>query len=148
MSAEQWEVRFRPRPWAPWGKWLDADPRALDLYRLQAADEQPCTELRKAVRESTEHLRSRLMGEADAGVVSEVTEADALEFRRDAYGLTASDFAHILGIQKSHYSETIAGKRRLPINSVARAIAIGVLVAPLLAGRKPVARRRAKKESR
>lgn len=78
---------------------------------------------------------TRLLNEASAGVSSDVSEADALEFRREQYDLTAGDYAAVLGMAQSHYSEVINQRRRLPVNSIARAVAIGVPIAPLLAGR-------------
>ena len=85
--------------------------------------------------EPLEALRYRLLREAERGVQCEVSEAEALEFRRLQYGLSRRDFAEILGIMPSHFSEILSGKRRLPINAVARAVAIGVPVPPLLQGR-------------
>ena len=85
--------------------------------------------------EPLEALRYRLLREAERGVQCAVSEADALEFRRDQYGVSQRDFAEILGIMPSHYSEVARGKRRLPINAVARAVAVGVPVAALLQGR-------------
>lgn len=95
--------------------------------------------------ETHDQLIQRLMQRADACTAStRISEADALEFRREQYGLSASEFAQILNIQKSHYSETISGKRRLPINAVARAIAVDVLPGPLLSGRRKAAQAAAK----
>ena len=91
--------------------------------------------------EPLEALRYRLLREAECGVRSDVSEIDALEFRRDQYGLSQRDFAEILGIMPSHYSEVAKGKRRLPINAVARAVAIGVPVPPLLSGRGTIKRK-------
>ena len=85
--------------------------------------------------EPLEALRYRLLREAERGVQCEVSETEALEFRRLQYGLSRRDFAEILGIMPSHYSEVARGKRRLPINAVARAVAVGVPVAALLQGR-------------
>jgi antitoxin component HigA of HigAB toxin-antitoxin module len=86
-------------------------------------------------REPYVSLLERLHAEAAAGITSVVTEAEALEFRRDQYGLSAKDFSAVLGLGASHYSEVIHGKRRLPIRSVAKAIAVGVPSQPLLSGR-------------
>ena len=90
--------------------------------------------------EPLEALRYRLLREAERGVQCEVSETEALEFRRLQYGLSRRDFAEILGIMPSHFSEVVNGKRRLPINAVARAAAIGVPVSAMLqdrqAGRK------------
>ena len=51
---------------------------------------------------------------------------DAVEFRRDAYGLTQKNWAFVLGVQPSHYSEFINGKRRLPVAAMARCFEHGV----------------------
>lgn len=88
-----------------------------------------------ARRETYGEVLCRITKEAEAGIACDVVEADALEFRREQYGLTAADFAAVLGMQQSHYSEVVNQRRRLPINAVARAVAIGVPAAPLLAGR-------------
>ena len=68
----------------------------------------------------------RLLTEAQIGKAVDVSVADALEFRRDQYGLTQAEFAAILGLGKGHYSEVVRGKRRLPLNATRRAFAIGV----------------------
>lgn len=79
-------------------------------------------------------LLARLMTEA-IGKPRNVTVADALEFRRDAYGLTQAEFAALLLLGQSHYSEVIHGKRDLPIKATRRAYAIGVPASVLLAPR-------------
>ena len=56
---------------------------------------------------------------------------DAVEFRRDQYGLTARDWAFILGISQGHYSEFAHGKRDLPKKSMAKAFEYGVPAAAL-----------------
>lgn len=86
-------------------------------------------------KESRSAIFARLIVEADAGVPSLVSEAEALEFRRGQYGLTAWRWALVLGLTASQYSEIVHGKRRLPVNAVARAVAVGVPPEPLLAGR-------------
>lgn len=57
----------------------------------------------------------------------------ALEFRREAYGWTQTRMAKALGLQRSHYSEIISGKRRLSFRAACRAYKIGVPAAVLLA---------------
>ena len=84
------------------------------------------------IREPKPTMILRLLSEAQAGKIAEVSLADALEFRRDQYGLTKGEFAAILGLQKSHYSEIVLGKRRLPITATKRAFAIGVPAEVLL----------------
>lgn len=73
----------------------------------------------------TDRLK-RLMHEANMGIYGKVTATEALEFRRDQYDLTQAEFAAILKMQPSHYSEFINGKRDLPKRAMRRAIAIGV----------------------
>lgn len=68
----------------------------------------------------------RLMREADLGIQSKITAIESLEFRRDQYGLTQMEFAKILKMQSSHYSEFVKGKRELPKAAIRRAVAIGV----------------------
>ena len=68
----------------------------------------------------------RLLSEAQAGKSCEVSIADALEFRRDQYGLKAREFSAILGMTPSHYSEVVNKGRNLPLNARIRAFAIGV----------------------
>lgn len=72
----------------------------------------------------------RLLKESK-GKVSYVSVAGALEYRRDQYGLSRQEFAAIIGLTASHYSEIINGKRRLPLSATIRAYAIGV-PAPVL----------------
>jgi transcriptional regulator with XRE-family HTH domain len=80
-------------------------------------------------------LVERLMSEASAGVSSNVPLVVALEFRRDQYGLSQRQFARILGIQPSHYSEFISGERGLSLRALRRACAIGVPANVLLQGK-------------
>lgn len=84
------------------------------------------------IREPKPTMILRLLSEAQAGKIAEASLADALEFRRDQYMLTKGEFAQILGLQKSHYSEIVLGKRRLPITATKRAFAIGVPAEVLL----------------
>lgn len=51
---------------------------------------------------------------------------DALEFRRDQYGWTKKEMASHLGIQYSHYTEVLSGKRRLPLKGRIKAFKMGV----------------------
>lgn len=83
-------------------------------------------------REPKPAMILRLLTEAQSGKVVDVCIADALEFRRDQYGLSKSEFAAILGLQTSHYSEILNKKRLMPILAVKRAFAIGVPAEVLL----------------
>ena len=74
----------------------------------------------------------RLLSEAQVGKACEVSIVDALDFRRDQYGLTRAEFAAILGMTSTHFSEVMAGKRNLPLNARIRAFAVGVPAEVLL----------------
>lgn len=54
------------------------------------------------------------------------SQVDALEFRRNQYGLTQEKWAAVLNIQPSHYSEILTGKRNLTLRVAARAFRFGV----------------------
>lgn len=56
----------------------------------------------------------------------------ALEFRRDQYGWTATKLAKAIGMSRHHFSEVMAGKRRLPLNARIKAHKIGVPAKVLL----------------
>lgn len=83
-------------------------------------------------REPRPTMILRLLSEAQVGKACEVSIVDALDFRRDQYGLTRAEFAAILGMTSAHFSEVIAGKRNLPLNARIRAYAIGVPAEVLL----------------
>lgn len=87
--------------------------------------------------ETKKELILRLRKEAEAGKVEIVSIIDAMEFRRYQYGLTKKEFATILGMQSSHYSEFLAGTRRLPLNARIKAFSIGVPPKLLLQKDKP-----------
>jgi DNA-binding transcriptional regulator YiaG len=55
-----------------------------------------------------------------------------VEFSRDQYGLTQAEFASLLGMLPSHYSEFINGKRSFPQVAMKRAFAIGIPAETLL----------------
>lgn len=74
----------------------------------------------------------RLLSEAQVGKTCELSIIDALDFRRELYGLTRSEFAAILGMDPPHFSEVMAGKRNLPLNARIRAFALGVPAEVLL----------------
>ena len=84
--------------------------------------------------ESKTDIICRLIKEVDRGVPCEVSVGEALEFRREAYGLSVKDFCYILAIGKTHYSEIINGKRNPPISLVRNANLIGVPLNSLLYG--------------
>lgn len=76
-------------------------------------------------KESKAACLKRLAAEIQNAKIK-ISAAVAVEFRRDAYGLTASEMARILGVSKSLYSEFSNGKRELPKKAMIRAIVIGV----------------------
>ena len=84
------------------------------------------------MRES--ELICRLIKEVDEGKHVDVSAAEALEFRRDQYGLDVKDFCYILSISKGHYSEIINGKRNPPLSLIRNAASIGVPLETLVFG--------------
>lgn len=81
---------------------------------------------RLAKYEEKAKLLKRLKSEATAKRNSKVSQREAVEFRRDQYGLTQPEMAEILGISKGKYSEFVNGKIRLPMNAMQKAYRIGV----------------------
>lgn len=77
-------------------------------------------------REPRPSMILRLLNEAQLGKPCEVSIPSALEFRREAYGLTRREFSAILGLSLGHYGEVINGHRRLPLPARQRAYGIGV----------------------
>jgi hypothetical protein len=51
---------------------------------------------------------------------------DAVEFRRNAYKLTQGAWAFVIGVQPSHYSEFVNGKRALPVVAMGKCFEYGV----------------------
>lgn len=60
------------------------------------------------------------------------TIPSALAFRQEAYGWNQAKMARALGMQTSHYSEVLSGKRRLPHLAACRAFKLGVPAKVLL----------------
>ena len=79
----------------------------------------------REAREPRPAMILRLLAEAQAGVKCEVSMVDALNFRREQYGLSWAEFGMLLGLSAQHMSEVKNGKRRLPIGALKRAYAIG-----------------------
>lgn len=86
----------------------------------------------REAREPRPAMILRLLAEAQAGVKCEVSMVDALNFRREQYGLSWAEFGMLLGLSAQHMSEVKNGKRRLPIGALKRAYAIGVPADALL----------------
>lgn len=55
-----------------------------------------------------------------------ITVGMLLEFCRTVYGLNRTEFAGVLGMQASHYSEVINGSRYLAPAATRKAFAIGI----------------------
>lgn len=56
----------------------------------------------------------------------------AVEFRREAFGWNQSRMAMELGMERSHYSEFVNGKRGLPYKAICKAYELGVPYTVLL----------------
>ncbi len=89
----------------------------------------------------------RLLAEAQVGKACDVSITDALDFRRDQYGLSRTEFAAILGMTAAHFSEVMAGKRNLPLNARIRAFAVGVPAEVLLQPGSEMVRQSRKEEA-
>lgn len=76
--------------------------------------------------EMKKQIIKRLEEEIKRELVCRVMDIDALEFRRDQYGLNQYEFAALLNVDPTHYSEFIHCKRALPVQAIQRAIIIGV----------------------
>lgn len=61
-----------------------------------------------------------------------LTVAKALRARQVIHGWNQSQMAQRLGLPRSHYSEVLSGKRRLPYEAACRAYALGVSAEVLL----------------
>ena len=57
---------------------------------------------------------------------------EALKFRADQMGWNQSELALRLGLQRSHMSEVLSGKRKLPALASSRAFHLGVTPEVLL----------------
>lgn len=84
----------------------------------------------------------RLLAEVRRKPAAELpTIHEALEFRREQYGLTQREFARLLGMGHTHYSEFANGKRQLPRKAMGNAYRIGVPADVLLARAQSVRQR-------
>lgn len=84
---------------------------------------------------SAQATMKRLMREVASQPHAELPSVpEALEFRRGEYGLTQREFATVIGMGHTHYSEVVNGKRPLPRNALVRAYRIGVPADVLLSG--------------
>lgn len=63
---------------------------------------------------------------------SSPTVGEALEAKRNELGLTAREFAVVVGLESRHYNEVVSGKRPLTMKAAKRAYAIGVSAQALL----------------
>lgn len=74
----------------------------------------------------------RLLATAQLGMPCASSLPDALEACRKRHGLTVGEFTALLGLQRSHMREVLAGKRTLPLGATRRAYALGVPADALL----------------
>ncbi len=81
--------------------------------------------------EPVEQIIARLLVQG-RGKPEKLSVGSALEFRREAYGLSADEFAFVLGLQRSHYNEIVNGRRDMSKAAMRRAFAVGVPAAVLL----------------
>ena len=51
---------------------------------------------------------------------------EAVEFRREQYGLTKRDWAKVIGLTAGHYTEFTQGKRNLTLKQAAKCFQFGV----------------------
>ena len=58
--------------------------------------------------------------------VKTLSVIEAVEYRRDQYGLTCNEMAEIIGIHKSKYSEFMNGKKPLSVKTLKKLYYIGV----------------------
>ncbi len=57
---------------------------------------------------------------------------EAIRFRIEQYGWTDSKYAKEIGMSRSHFSEVMKGKRRMPVKAIRKAIALGTPAEVLL----------------
>ncbi len=57
---------------------------------------------------------------------------EAIRFRIEQYGWPDYRFAEAIGMQRSHFSEMMKGKRRMPLNAIRKAVELGVPAKVLL----------------
>lgn len=57
---------------------------------------------------------------------------DAIRFRIEQYGWRDCKFAEEIGMSRSHFSEVMSGKRKMPLHAVRKAVALGVPAAVML----------------
>lgn len=101
------------------GKGLDVATCSASADPWDKPERQAC--IRRLNNEIAEAARTR------------TTVGEALEHRRLSYCLRRNEFAKLLAVSKSHYSDIVAGRRDLPRHAVIRALAIGVPLRSFLA---------------
>jgi HTH-type transcriptional regulator/antitoxin HigA len=50
----------------------------------------------------------------------------AIRFRIEQYGWTDAQFAEKVGMSRSHFSEVMNGKRKMPLHAVRKAVGLGI----------------------
>lgn len=57
---------------------------------------------------------------------------EAIRFRIEQYGWKDCEFAKEIGMSRSHFSEVMNGKRKMPLYAVRKTVALGVPAAVML----------------
>lgn len=87
--------------------------------------EKRITKIEQSLKAEWSDYEERVTGlEGDIDEIPSVV--DAIKFRQEQYGWNQNQMAKALDMQKSHYSEFLAGKRDLPIGAIKKAYSIGV----------------------
>lgn len=76
--------------------------------------------------EPRHQIIARLLAETEKPMQCQADFIESIEFRRDQYGLTQREFAFILGMSESKYSELKSKKINLTKPQAARLFQIGV----------------------
>lgn len=77
-------------------------------------------------REPKFQIIARLLADTEKPLIGQADFIESIEFRRDQYGLTQREFAFILGMSESKYSELKSKKINLTKPQAARLFQIGV----------------------
>lgn len=90
-------------------------------------------EARRVARGQAAETVKRLEAElAKPGDEFMPTVLAAVEFRREQYGLTCVQWAKLLGMPKTNYSDFLHGRREFPPSAMPRACRLGVPAEVLL----------------
>ncbi|MEM7697191.1 MAG: hypothetical protein AAF236_02165 [Verrucomicrobiota bacterium] len=79
-----------------------------------------------------QEIMEKLEGQIANYPKPELTLADALEIAREAYGLRGYQFAKLLGMPKTRYSEVVNGSRGLTKSAMIKAFRVGIPASVIL----------------